>query len=157
MSDPIEVSKRAYDSFQGEKWNALIDLISGADLDELTPVQRIAHLAWWYSSEVLNGGHEQYFGNKDYFDHTEVISALNSLGAKCQRNILREVLAYYLKSQKEMPNDYDEYIVWEQEYGYGSQMSTFDQQFYDCRPEIETELLENYLNGNESEFIKWVP
>ncbi len=157
MTDPIELSREAYDSFEGQKWNAFIELISGADLDELTPVQRIAHLAWWYSSEVLNGGHGQYFGNKDYFDHAAVMSALSSIGARCQSDILKEALEYYLKAQREMPNDYDEYIVWEKQYEYESQLSIFDKHFSNCTPEIETELLENYLEMNESEFIKWVP
>lgn len=157
MSEPMEVSKKAYASFKGEKWNALIDLISAADLDELTPVQRIAHLAWWYNSEVLNGGHDQYFGNKDYFDHSEVVSALDALGATCQHDVLKEALIYFTKAQEDMPDGYDEYLAWDQEYRYGDQMSNFDKQFYGCRPEIETELLENYLNANESEFIKWVP
>lgn len=156
MSDPIEVSKKAYESFGGEKWNALIDLISRSDLDELTPVQRIAHLGWWYSSEVLNGGHDQYFGNWDCFDHSEVITSLDSLGAICQSKILKRALMYFTNAQKDMPTGYDEYLAWEQEYGYNDQMTNFDLEFYDCRPEIESELLEIYLNANESEFIKWV-
>ena len=156
MSKPMEVSKKAYDSFEGEKWNALIELISWAELDELTRVQRVAHFAWWYSSEVLNGGHEQYFGNKDYFDHIEVINCLETMGAKCQGNVLKEAMAYFTKAQKEMPDGYEEYVVWDKKYGYSNQMSIFDQQFYNCRPEIEVELLDAYLNTYEYEFIKWI-
>ena len=157
MSEPKEVSKEAYASFDGESWNALVDVISGADHNELTPVQRMAHLVWWYSSEVLNGGHDQYFGNRKHFDHSEVIAALDSLGANCQSKILKEALIYFIKALGNMPKGYDEYLAWEQDYGYETRMSIFDEQFYECRPEIETELLENYLNANESEFIRWVP
>jgi len=156
MSNPIEVSKKAYASFEGEKWNAMADLLSRSDLEELTAVQRLAHLAWWYNNEVLNGGHDQYFVNKDYFVHSEVISALHSLGAVNQSNILREALIYLTKAIDHMPNDYDEFIAWDKEYRYGDQMSIFDNQFYNCRPDID-ELLENYLATNESEFIQWVP
>ena len=156
MTEPKEVSKEAYALFEGERWNAFVDLIMGADLTELTHVQRIAHLANWYSCEVLNGGHDQYFGNKEYFDHFEVIAALNSIGANCQSAVLKEALTYYMKAIGNMPEGYDEYIAWEQDYGYEARMRKFDEQFYACRPEIEAELLEAYLNTNESEFIKWV-
>ena len=150
MSEPKEVSKEAYASFEGERWNALIDVVSG-------PIQRVAHLVLCYSGDVLNGGHDQYFGNKENFDLSEVIAALNSVGATCQSEVLKEALIYYLKALENMPQGYDEYIAWEQDYGYEAQMRKFDEQFYACRPEIETELLEDYLNKNESEFIKWVP
>lgn len=69
MSEPIELSKKAYEAFEGEQWNALIDLVSTAHPGETTPIQRVACLAWVYSSEVLNGGHEQYFGNQQDLDH----------------------------------------------------------------------------------------
>jgi hypothetical protein len=156
MSEPIEVSKEAYACFERERWNALIDVISGASLDELTAVQRKAHLAWWYSSEVLNGGHDRYFGNNANLDHSEVIAALESSGALCQSKIPGIAEAYFIKAQGDMPKGYDEFLTWEQKYGYGLQMGEFDNQFYQCRPEIETALLEDYLDKNESESIKWV-
>ena len=156
MRAPIEVSKSANAAFDGERWNAFIDFISRSNLDELTRIQRVAHLAWWYSSEVLNGGHDQYFGNKESFDHLEVISALDDLNAKCQRNVLQDPWAYYENIKKEIPDGYDEYIAWEKEVGYSKQMIEFDERFYICQPEIETELLEAYLNKHEAEFIKWI-
>jgi len=156
MSAPIKVSKAAHASFEGEAWNALIDLISGNDPEELTPVQRTAHLAWVCSSEVLNGGHDQYFGNQEHLDHREVISALTVPGAVRQSEILKEALNYFARAQQEMPDDYEQYVAWDKHYGYGARMIEFDQRFYDCRPEIETELLEAYRGANESEFITWI-
>ncbi len=44
-------------------------------------MQRVAHLAYWYMSEVYNGGHYQYFINKSSYDHGEVIRALQEIGA----------------------------------------------------------------------------
>lgn len=157
MTEPIEVSRKTYASFEGERWNAFIDLISKASLDEVTSIQRVAFLAWWYSSEVLNGGHDQYFGNKAYFEHAEVIESLKTIGAQCQSDVLRSAFAYYSKAQKAMPEEYDEFISWNRRHGYSRQMETFDLKFYDCRPEIETELLEAYLDAHESDFIRWVP
>ena len=156
MSEPIEVSKKPQAAVDGEAWNAFIDLISRNELQDLTPVQRIARLTWWYSSEVLNGGHDQYFGNNKHIDHWEVIPALVEIGAEQQSQLLVEVLDYYRKARTEMPDGYDEYIAWERNYGYDDQMRQFDSRFHDCRPEIDA-LLEAYLQQHEDHFIKWVP
>ena len=45
-------------------WNAFVDLIAVESYEQLSPVQRMAHLAFWYDSEVQNGGHGQYFENR---------------------------------------------------------------------------------------------
>ncbi len=52
------------------------DMCALSDIQDLTPVQRLAHLAYWYMSEVENGGHQQYFLNKVDFEHDEVAQAL---------------------------------------------------------------------------------
>ena len=157
MSEPIELSRKAYEAFEGKRWNAMIHLLSRARPDDTTPVQRVACLAWLYSSEVLNGGHEQYFVNQRDLDHTEVIEALNVLGADCQIDVLRSALAYQSNAQAQMPDGYDDYVRWDHQYGYSEQLRVFDMHFYACRPEIESGLLQIYLDANESEFIKWVP
>ena len=157
MSKPIQVSKKAYRVFDGARWNALVSLLSTANLDETTPIQRVALLAWVYSSEVLNGGHEQYFVNRNDIDHIEVMEALHGIGAYCQSDVLRSALACHSDARRNMPEGYDEYIAWDERYGYSKQLSVFDQQFYNCRPEIETALLEAHLDRYESQFIKWVP
>jgi hypothetical protein len=36
------------------RWNAFIDLIATEDYEDLGDEQRIAHLAFWYDSEVQN-------------------------------------------------------------------------------------------------------
>jgi hypothetical protein len=43
-----------------ERWNAFIDLVATEDATRLTATQRAAQLAFWYDSEVQNGGHLQY-------------------------------------------------------------------------------------------------
>ena len=40
-----------------ERWNAFIDLVATEDANSLTATQRTAQLAYWYDSEVQNGGH----------------------------------------------------------------------------------------------------
>jgi len=157
MSEPIGLSKKAYVAFEGERWNAFIDLLSTARPDETTPVQRVAFRAWVYSSEVLNGGHEQYFGNQQDLNHVEVIDNLKTLGAHCQSDVLASAFSFESMAQTSMPEGYEAYVSWDEEYGYSEKLRVFDLDFYRCRPEIETELLQRYLDVNESEFIKWKP
>ncbi len=40
-----------------EKWNQFVNLLAVENYDDLTDIQRIAHLCFWYDSEVENGGH----------------------------------------------------------------------------------------------------
>ncbi len=70
-------------------WNTFIDLVSLAECEELGPKQRIAHLAFWYDSEVQNGGHLQYFENIRGAHLAETIQALDAIGAFCQKHILQ--------------------------------------------------------------------
>ena len=44
-------------------WNAFISIVGEASYEELSPVQQVAHLGYWYEAEVYNGGHLQYFRN----------------------------------------------------------------------------------------------
>ena len=157
MTDPIEVSKTNCGGMPADRWNAFLQLLTSATPDEFTPIQRVAYLAWWYSSEILNGGHDQYFGNNAVLDQAEVVKALKSLGAMRQSEVLGRAHAVNSRMAEEMPNDHSELIVWEKENKYTEKMADFDQEFYACEPPIEAELLESFLIHHESEFIRWVP
>ena len=43
--------------------------------------QRVAGVVMQYHGEVCNGGHFQYFVNKEAWDHNEVLAALSAVGA----------------------------------------------------------------------------
>ena len=157
MSDPITVSRAAHAADESVQWDAFIGLIAGAVPADLTPVQRVAHLAWWYSSEVLNGGHDQYLGSGEEIDHREVINALTTIGARCQADVLAEALTYFREAATTMPDDYAELLRWQEQYGYAGTMGAFDRRFHACRPPIEASLRERYLRDHEPAFIRWVP
>jgi hypothetical protein len=86
-----------------------------------------------------------------------VLSALENIGAQCQSKVLRDALEYYYEIVDLIPEEHEEYIAWDKQYNYNSTMANFDRLFNQCAPQIETELLENYLNDNENEFIEWMP
>ncbi len=152
MVSPIPVSRRAFEEFDGVRWNAMIELLAMSDLRELTPVQRPAHLAFWYMSEVSNGGHEQFVSNNPDLDHFEVVRALEAVGAAEQAEILADFLRAATATPSGVPRTVLEYL----EHGPGVDSARHDTAFGACRRQVET-CLEDYLDQHESEFIEWTP
>jgi hypothetical protein len=105
------------------------------DLKELTPLQRIAHLVFWYESEVQNGGHGQYFENQGKAHVPDTIAALEQLGAGCQSKILK---AAFQKYQQD-PDDFSE--------------AEYDVAFHACHPSLQF-VLEECLRKYLDEFIE---
>ena len=151
MVAPNKVSRKAFQKFDGERWNAMNDLLAFSDLEDLTPIQRKAHLAYWYMSEVYNGGHWQYFCNKAEYDHKEVVESLRGLGCEEHAEILIKALSR-LPENICLPNTVHEFID-----GYDEvDLLDLDVEFGECSKRIE-DYLENYLDQHESEFIEWIP
>jgi hypothetical protein len=150
MANPIQVNKAEFEKFPGARWNAMIEICSMMDIRDLTPVQRVAHLAFWYMSEVYNGGHYQYFVNKSGINHREVIAALQTIGAGEQASILSNACNTIGTNRLEMPQDVEEYLSNEK----AIDLSDFDTQFYNSQRSIET-CLQGYLDKHESEFVEW--
>lgn len=153
MTDPFQkVSRKEFNAFARVRWNAMNDICALSDIRELTPVQRVAHLAYWYMSEVYNGGHPQYLVNRREFDHGEVIRALQTIGASEQASILAEVLSAVGTKTMDVPRNVEEYFSSEK----ASNLSGFDTRFYGSRQGIEA-CLQDYLDKHESDFIEWIP
>lgn len=112
--------------------------------EELTPIQRKAHLLFWYDSEVNNGGHAQYFDNCGNDRVPETIEALRGIGGNQFAEILRQVFEAHMHLGGRVEN-------WNEEV---SRLATnLDRKFYSARPNV-TDLLERLLNENEREFIE---
>jgi len=152
MASPIKVSRKAFEEFDGVRWNAMNDMLSISDISDLTPTQRAAHLAYWYMSEVYNGGHEQFLTNHAELDHFEVVRALEAVGAVEQAGILADMLRAVTVSPTGAPRTVLHYL----EHGPGIDSSRHDAVFGSCKRSVET-CLEDYLDKHESEFIEWTP
>ena len=151
MVAPRKVSRKAFQEFEGERWNAMNDLLAMSELEDLTPIQRQAHLAYWYMSEVYNGGHWQYFCNKAHYDHNEVAEALCEVGASEHAEILTQAFAR-LPEGIRCPKTIVEFID-----GYDEvDLHDLDTAFGSCKKTIEG-CLEEYLNRHEGAFIEWIP
>ena len=84
-------------------WNRFIGLLASSDIDELDANQRPAHLAFWYESEVQNGGHLQFFENRPVSLIDETIVALKSLGTAQHANVLKEAAELWRSHLRESP------------------------------------------------------
>jgi len=144
-----KVSRAAYKTFDGERWNAYNELLAMSNIDELSPVQRMAYLAYWYCSEVENGGHDQYFGNQSHFNQEEVIAALREIGAEAQADILAQACVI------ERSITAGDYVETADEDSFP--LRRLDLAFANCPKPIIPDLLATYLDNHEAEFIEWVP
>jgi len=152
MAKPIKVSRKEFEEFNGIRWNAMNDICSLSDIKDLTPVQRVAYLAYWYMSEVENGGHFQYFANEGHFDHDEVARALTTIGATEEATILNDALKKVRLSPIEQPQTAEQYLADEEV----ANLSHYDVAFAECKRSV-FQCLEDYLNKHETEFIEWIP
>ena len=150
MASPTKVSRKAFQEFAGARWNAMNDMLSLSDIRDLTPIQRPAHLAYWYMSEVYNGGHEQFLTNHANLDHHEVVRALETIGAVAQAGILADFLKTVTNTISGIPRTVADYL----EHGPGVDSTHHDTAFAKCDKSVET-CLEAYLDKHESEFIEW--
>ena len=120
--------------------------------DKLASVQIAPHLAYWYDSELQNGGHLQYFLNRGIVEAREALDALTLLGASNQRRVLENAIEAYDQSgiDDKKPDTVDEYcnIALEEHF------DELDSEYYDCTPDM-TELLRCYLEAHVDDFIEF--
>src|SRR5262245_40778434 len=91
-------------------WNEFIHLLAFSELDQLDASQRPAHLAFWYDSEVQNGGHLQYFENRPAELVPETIRALLQIGASQQADLLKSALERFGNRRREKLETVEEYV-----------------------------------------------
>lgn len=113
-------------------WNAFVDLVAVEAYEDLTEIQRRAHLVFWYDSEVQNGGHDQYFENCGTQRNGEVIEALERLGLPC----LAKVFAMAASANSS-----------------GQGLSAADDAYHLCAPSA-IEGLEAHLTINQDHYVE---
>ncbi len=132
-----------------ELWNAFVDLVAKEKYADLDEVQRVAHLSFWYESEVQNGGHLQYFENRGTALLDETLAALRALGADCQRGVLEQAGHFFLSGSRAS-------IVTTQQYvaaALAGEFDALDSAYNACEPSIHW-LLERYLKRYREHFIE---
>jgi hypothetical protein len=138
MVRPNPVSRKEFAKFQGVRWNAMNNICALSKTKDLTPVQKVAHLAYWYMSEVYNGGHYQYFVNKHTYDHVEVVRALKAIGAAEHAAILAAALNKLTVGPVGRPQTVEQYLAGQEE----ADLSSYDTAFGNCNRTVEAYLEE---------------
>lgn len=114
-------------------WSAFVELMSSADYDELTALQRVAFLAFRYDAEVKNGGHARYFRHHGLTRLAETATALTRLGAEPHREVLEAAAG-----------------LWQA--GGTAEMDRMDDEFHSRQPDLHVRL-EAWLEAHTAEFI----
>ncbi len=130
-------------------WNAFIDLVAMEEYEDLDPVQRVAHLAFWYDSEVQNGGHLQYFENRGTDLLQATIDALDKLGAEKQREVLSRAGELYQSETRAEITTAEEYA----DVALEGEFDEYDEAYHSSEPAI-TDLLQHYLENHRENFLE---
>jgi hypothetical protein len=129
-------------------WNAFVNLLAHAEYEELNELQRAPHLAFWYETEVQNGGHLQFFENRPASLIAPTLSALQVLGAESYVPILDKAAGRWRSRLRQKSSTPEAYV----EAALSGEFQDLDGAYYDAQPPM-TQLLENYLNLKQDEFI----
>jgi hypothetical protein len=130
-------------------WNEYVTVLAHGEYEEFNPIQRVAHLAFWYDAEVQNGGHLQYFLNSAGRHAERALDALETLGAHEQRRAL--AAAIELVRANPLPEGHTSSIY--RDSPLAKPLRELDRAYGVARPVIVTELLQRYLDEHFSEFI----
>lgn len=125
-------------------WNAFIDLLATEQYLDLSPIQRTAHLVFWYDSEVQNGGHGQYFENRGVNRLAQTVAALKELGLVCQATVLAGAGAAL--SATEPGTDWTDTLS-------DRFVDELDAAFHRCTTTV-TEALERHLGEHAAEYVE---
>jgi hypothetical protein len=126
------------------RWNAFVDLLAMEQYETLSPLQRKAHLVFWYESEVQNGGHGQFLENRGATPIPETIAALDDLGLPEQAALLGRV--HSVLSTRGLGTSWA--TVFED-----GELEGLDDTFHACRPSI-MEALERHLAEHTAEYVE---
>jgi hypothetical protein len=130
-------------------WNSFIDLLSMESENNLTDIQKNAQRAFWYESEVQNGGHLQYFENVKFDDYSTIVQSIKEIGATEHANILEKALIIYFSKERQQIEDIENYIDEELEGEY----INLDMEYGSIEPNMNY-YLEKYLEKYKNEFIE---
>ncbi|MBI3822061.1 MAG: DUF4375 domain-containing protein, partial [Planctomycetes bacterium] len=147
MVAPRTVSRKQLEAEPYIVWNEFVGILAMSEYDDLTEIQRTAHLCFWYDSELQNGGHLQYFENQGDTRVEEVIRSLKLLRGAAQADVLLRAAVRFRSKRRKRIENAEDYV----EKALEDEFDSLDSDYYRCRPEVG-ELLENYLAEHRDEF-----
>ena len=144
-----KLSREVIEKQEFQIWNSFVDLLALEIEQNLSEIQKHAQRAFWYESEIQNGGHLQYFENQRKKDYSEVIDSLNYIGAEKHALLLNKASGKLFGKSRKPIKDIDEYIERAKE----GEFDSFDSEYHDIQPDMNYYLNE-YLKKHQEEFIE---
>lgn len=145
----IHLRKADVEAFpEGAIWNAFVELLAMSEPEELSPSQLPAQRAFWYDSEVQNGGHLQYFLNRGITEAQAAVPDLCDLGATVFSELLREAILIWQERERPAPESAKGYV----ELALEGEFERIDARYYSLSPPL-TEILGEHLNQNQSRYV----
>ena len=129
-------------------WNTFVDILAKSELEQLPPSQVPAFLAFWYESEVQNGGHFQYFENHGLDQVEATVDALRKLGAESQAEVLARAHAIASNRSWGDITDVEEFVSEAVESG----LDLADSDFHACVPSL-MDVLEAHLEAHPDLYV----
>ncbi|MFN7919325.1 MAG: DUF4375 domain-containing protein [Bryobacteraceae bacterium] len=129
-------------------WNRFVALLARGDAESLDAVQWPAHLAFWYESEVQNGGHLQFFLNRPDNAPEMTVRALETLGAHSHACILARAVAIWRQSIRTAPASEQELV----EMALLGEFDALDAEFYALASDL-VQILEAHLRQNRAAYF----
>lgn len=137
-------------TFEQAVFDEVISLIFQKEPLELTSRQKKTALLLIYDNEINNGGHLQYFHNQGTEYIEEVLAGLEEIGASCQKEILEKAFEHAKTFPVQPVETLEEY----HERAIQGEFTDLDMLYYDCSPEIGSELLPQYVQKYLNEFVE---
>lgn len=144
-----KISKDLIGKEFGLIWNAYVEFVVYEEYEDLNEIQKVGKALFWYESEVMNGGHMQFFLNKGIEEVEETVKALKFVAYNEYLPLLEKALEIYNGldySKVEDPESYAEMAL-EGHFDY------CDEQFYQITRSIEAIQL-MFLLDFQQEFIE---
>ena len=138
---------------EGAVWNAFVNLLAMSEAKDLSETQIPAFHAFWYESEVQNGGHLQYFLNRGADEATNAVRSLRTIAANQHADLLERALRSWQGFERDRPSTSEEYLMLEATDG---EFSEYDDSFYAIAPEMN-HFLQMYLDKNTDHFVRIGP
>jgi hypothetical protein len=143
------LSKNILEKDNFQLWNSFIDILAMENEKNLTDIQKNAQRAFWYESEVQNGGHVQYFENMNLDNYVLIINSLKYIGADNHAEILEKAVKIYFKNGIRNIDSVNDLIKASLE----DKIQELDYEYNEIKPNMNYYLKE-YLNKYLEEFIE---
>ncbi|WP_299653926.1 DUF4375 domain-containing protein [uncultured Tateyamaria sp.] len=116
-----------------EKWNGFVARTAEARLSHLNERDRALYLAYWYQSEVNNGGHLQYFLNRSAMDPVqETAAAIRALRVNAMANVFEDAIFLWCGTEGPSIETVEDYI----DEALENEFESLDSRFAACEKDL---------------------